>query len=413
MESEVCSVTPSEWEILPLTKICKKITSGSTPSRKKPEYFIDGKWCWVKTKELKDDFITDTEEKITDEAISNSSAKLLPKHTVLLAIYAVPTLGRLGILSKPMACNQACCAFVVDETKSDYRYLFYQLFFHRKQLQSQATGAAQQNISGDFLKSFKLPFPKLSKQTKISDILFLFDNKIRLLKKQNNALENIIQSIFKSWFIDFDGQPEFEHSEFGEIPKGWKIQQISDLCKTIENGGTPKRKEEIYWNNGTINWFKTGELTDGFLFESKEKISEIGLKNSSCHLWPAGTLLIAIYAFPVVGRLGILTNSAASNQACSALIPKSQIHMLFLFYSILFSREKLGRIATGAAQQNISQEIVRSHKIIVPPIELISKFNDAILPLSNMIRTNEVLKSTTIKTRNHILPKLLSGEIIV
>ena len=199
----------------------------------------------------------------------------------------------------------------------------------------------------------------------------------------------------------------------GTIPKGWEIKPIQDLCSLIQNGGTPKRMESSYWENGTIDWYKTGELHDNFLIDSKEKITALGLKKSSCHLWPANTILIAIYAFPVVGRLGILTRSSCSNQACTGLIPKDSIGSYFLFFSLIFSRNIMSRIATGSAQQNISQDIVKNHKIVVPPIALISKFNIKITPFLKFLKTNETELKYLITIRNLLLPKLMSGEIRV
>jgi len=84
IDADVCKISPSDWVKFPLFEVCEKITSGATPSRKHPEFFNNGKWPWVKTKELNDDWIEDTEEKITDDAIESSSAKILPKDTILL-----------------------------------------------------------------------------------------------------------------------------------------------------------------------------------------------------------------------------------------------------------------------------------------------------------------------------------------
>ena len=261
------------------------------------------------------------------------------------------------------------------------------------------------------LKDVTIPLPSLKEQNKIANFLDVLGQQIFLVKKQSLILEQIAQTVFKSWFVDFDGVTEFEDSELGKIPKGWKVEKLEDLCSSIQNGGTPKRKELTYWENGTIDWYKTGELSDNFLIESEEKITELGLKKSSSHQWPKNTILIAIYAFPVVGRLGILTKPSCSNQACSGLIPKKFIGTNFLFFSLMFSRDKLSRIATGAAQQNINQDIVKNHKIIISPIFLISKFNETTNPILDQIKINEIKILTLTKIRDSLLPKLMSGEI--
>ena len=162
-----------------------------------------GMYPWVKTQELSDTWIDDTEEHITEEAISQSSAKILPKNTVLIAMYGA-TVGQLGLLRQPMACNQACCALIVDEHKANFRYMFYQLLQDRDRLKNLATGAAQQNLSGEVIKSLKFWIPPLPEQRRIAHILGTLDDEIENNRKTAKTLEAMAQAIFQSWFVDFD-----------------------------------------------------------------------------------------------------------------------------------------------------------------------------------------------------------------
>ena len=171
-----------QWTQLKLNDLCVRITSGGTPSRRVPTYYIDGVHPWVKTQELGDTWIDDTEEHITPEAIAQSSAKTLPKNTVLVAMYGA-TVGKLGLLRQPMTCNQACCALIVDDQKADYRFLFYQLLQDRDRLKNLATGAAQQNLSGEVIKSLKFWIPPLPEQRRIAHILGTLDDKIENNRK--------------------------------------------------------------------------------------------------------------------------------------------------------------------------------------------------------------------------------------
>ena len=129
-------------------------TSGGTPSRKHLEYYEDGAICWVKSKELLSSYIHDTEEHINNLALSKSSAKLLPEHSVLVAMYGA-TVGAYGIISKPMACNQAVCALLSNE-KYPYTYLFQMAQEQQRKLINMAVGSAQQNISQILIKQLPL-----------------------------------------------------------------------------------------------------------------------------------------------------------------------------------------------------------------------------------------------------------------
>jgi type I restriction enzyme, S subunit len=147
---------PSEWEIGTLANIYKT-TSGGTPSRSKPEFYENGIIGWIKSKELNNSFILATEEKITETALKYSSAKLLPKHSVLIAMYGA-TVGEIGITTEDVTCNQAICAFLPNE---NYPFTFiYNFLLHCKQdIISQAVGSAQQNISQQLLLQYKLLIP--------------------------------------------------------------------------------------------------------------------------------------------------------------------------------------------------------------------------------------------------------------
>jgi type I restriction enzyme S subunit len=131
--------------------------SGGTPSRKNSDYFV-GDIPWVKTQKLPNGFITDTEEKITDEALKNSAAKLLPEKTVLIAMYGA-TVGELGILAMPATTNQACCALLPRDSRASYIHSF--LFFreNKDRLVGLSAGSAQNNISQQIIRAYEMVMP--------------------------------------------------------------------------------------------------------------------------------------------------------------------------------------------------------------------------------------------------------------
>src|SRR3989344_9327322 len=121
------------------------VKTGGTPSRVKSEFYLNGTVPWVKTQELVDSVIYDTDEKITQEAIKNSNAKVFPKNSIILAMYGA-TVGKLGILGIDASTNQACATFIPNEN-SDIKFLYYILLRNRQRIISEATGSAQQNLS--------------------------------------------------------------------------------------------------------------------------------------------------------------------------------------------------------------------------------------------------------------------------
>ena len=154
-ESELCPI-PKGWRVGKLGEIYKT-TSGGTPSRSKPEFYKNGTIYWVKSKELNGSFITETEEKITQEALQKSSAKLLPAYSVLIAMYGA-TVGEFGIISMEATCNQAICAFLSCD-EFPYTFIYHFLKNSKDEIISRAVGSAQQNISQDLLKQIDVVLP--------------------------------------------------------------------------------------------------------------------------------------------------------------------------------------------------------------------------------------------------------------
>ena len=174
------------WSQCTIDSLCLRVTSGGTPSRKHPEYFVGpnvtGGVPWLKTKELDDTAVHNTEEYITKSAIAASSAKVLPRQTVVMAMYGA-TVGKLGMLATEMTCNQAVCAMVVDPNKTDPKFLFYRLLQDRPALVGLATGSAQQNLSGTVIKNFKVSCPPLIEQRRIAGVLGALDDLIDTNKR--------------------------------------------------------------------------------------------------------------------------------------------------------------------------------------------------------------------------------------
>lgn len=293
--------------------------------------------------------------------------------------------------------------------------------------------SAQPNASASTMTKAPLRAPRAKdEQRAIAHILGTLDDKIELNRRMSETLEAMARALFKSWFVDFDpvrakaksrdaGLPRslaklfpsgLVQSELGDIPEGWRVVSVNELCIRIENGGTPKRLEPSYWG-GQIPWFKTGELADGPLLEAEEGITTKGLADSSCKLWPTGTILIALYASPTVGRLGVLEIPAASNQACSALLAKPDYGHLFVLYTLLATRDRLQQIAVGAAQQNISQKIVRGHKVVCPLAPTARCFQGLVTSLYrrrvNLARESRALAAL----RDVLLSKILTGELSI
>jgi len=205
------------WHRVKLQDVCET-TSGGTPSRSIAAYY-DGDIPWVKSGELNDGPIFQTEEKITEAAIANSSAKLFPSGTLLIALYGA-TVGRLGVLEIDAATNQAVCAIFANED-IDRDYLFFYLLKHRKKLIESRAGGAQPNISQSIIRNLEIPLPPLPEQKRIAVVLSKADRLRRLRRTARALSDTYLQSVFLGMF----GNPVTN-------PKGFPLAQFGQVCET-------------------------------------------------------------------------------------------------------------------------------------------------------------------------------------
>ena len=158
--------------------------------------------------------------------------------------------------------------------------------------------------------------------------------------------------------------PHYENVPF-EVPEGWVWTTLGEVG-TWQSGGTPSRSNKTYYG-GNIPWLKTGDLNDGLISYIPESITEEAVANSSAKINPTGSVLIAMYG-ATIGKLGILTFPATTNQACCACIEFNAIIQLYLFYFLLSQRNEFTAKGGGGAQPNISKEIIVNTFIPLPPL---------------------------------------------
>lgn len=457
MDFEICAQAPRSWKRLTIEDVCTRITSGGTPSRRNSEFFINGTIPWVKTQELQDGWIQETEEKITEEALRCSSAKLLPPNTVMLAMYGA-TVGQLGILRSSMTCNQACCALIVDKNIADFRYVYYLLRLHREVIKGLATGAAQQNLSAAQIKQFKFAFPDIETQTRVADALSTLDNKIDLNRRINQTLEAMAQAIFKSWFVDFDpvkakiaaieqgedplraamraisGKTDaeldqmprehhdqlaataalfpdaMEESELGDVPKGWEVAAFGDVAVQGKGSVNPANAANQIFTHYSLPAFDVAQLP---MREAGESI-----KSNKTPV-PSNSVLVSKLN-PHIPRIWLVGN-AGENAICSTEFivwePKRPANSVFV-YCLASSSEfnsAMRQLVTGTSNshQRVKPEQITNIRVIATHNDAIRTFSESTSPLMENLLRHRLQSKTLADLRDILLPKLLSGVLSV
>lgn len=212
------------------------------------------------------------------------------------------------------------------------------------------------------------------------------------------------------------GPAPAEDEEPFALPKKWKWVRLG-LLGSWKSGQTPKRTEQSYWVSGSISWLKTGELNDGVISFSEEKISQKAVDDLNIRVNPVDSVLIAMYG-ATAGRLGVLSTPCATNQACCACIVDTQLLVnWFLFYVLLAFRAELIGMATGTAQSNLSKEKIEALWFPLPPLEeqrrIVAKLDDIMGNLERMDQAYTELSGPMLKHfKNLVLQQAISGQLV-
>lgn len=300
---------------------------------------------------------------------------------------------------------------------SDKDFIYYlsnSEYFKEPAIKSMVGSSGRQRVQRDVVENLEIYVPPLETQKKIGKVLSFFDKKISLNKKINKNLEELAKAIYRHYFIDFKPYALsglMKHSSQGMIPKDWSVQSIEEFVDEMKNGGTPKRGESDYWDNGTVPWLKTGEINNNIIIKSEEHITELGLKNSSAKLLPINSIIMALYGKGTAARIGLLKFEATTNQACCAMICNDFNKTLFLYLFLLFNQKEIENLASGSVQQNLSKDLIANLELVVPPIEIID--NLPFKKIFDTIANNYFEIEYLTNLRDTLLPKLMSGEIDV
>ena len=398
---------PEGWAWTTIEEICSKIGSGSTP--RGSNYSANGIPFFRSQNVYNDRLVYDDIKYISEEVHQKMKGTEVLANDLLLNITG-GSLGRCVVVPADFNCgnvSQHVCIMRSVLVEPEYFHALVLSSYFAKSMK--ITGSGREGLPKYNLEQMGFPLPPLTEQQRIVAEIKHWFALIDQIEQGKSDLQTIIKQT-KSKILDLaiHGKvvpqdpndepaiellkrinPDFTPCDNGhypnfpfDIPKKWNWVTLGEIGKW-QSGSTPSRLNKDYYN-GDIPWLKTGDLNDGYITHIPEYITEKALNETSVKLNPTGSILMAMYG-ATIGKLGILTYPATTNQACCACEIYTGIEKEFLFYFLLSHRADFIKLGGGGAQPNISKEKIINTYIPLPPSEeqkrIVNAVNDVFAQL--------------------------------
>lgn len=393
-----------------------KTGSGGTPKSTVAEYYENGNIPWINSGELNNPFISTTSNFITQKGYDNSSAKLFPPQTVLLAMYGA-TAGKASLLEFEACTNQAICAIMPNQDILLPRFLKYKLDTMYNYLVGLSTGSARDNLSQDGIKALELCIPPLSEQKKIASVLSALDDKIALNKKMNQKLEAMAKRLYDYWFVQYDfpdknghpykttgGPMTYNPTLKREIPMGWKVKSLfdcSDVLYGFPYATEPFDEENLDASTKPYPVIRIRDIKDNTISAKTTEVVNDRYRTK------VNDLLIGMDGYFHMSFWP--RNDDYVNQRITRIRQK-ELSVMVIYHQIApFIKFKEDQ-AKGSTVGHLSDKDMKQINILVPNNPRLSEKFDSIL---NLITKNKQEISRLAKLRDKLLPLLMNGQVVV
>jgi type I restriction enzyme S subunit len=327
-------------------------------------------------------------------------------------------MGKTVMTAYPSFTNQQINT-IIPKANVDPDFLYYALTPKRNELLSlgASTGVRTPILNKSAFSALEIVLPPLPIQKKIASILSAYDDLIENNTRRIKILEEMAQMLYREWFVNFrfpnhENVKMFE-SELGLIPEGWEVKPIGEVIETT-GGGTPSTKIPEYWENGDIFWYTPSDLTASksmFISSGDKAITPLGLQKSSARMFPAYSVMMTSRA--TIGVAAINTKPACTNQGFITCIPNEFVSAYQIYFWVAENKDTIISFASGATFKEISKTVFRQLPILIADKTVRTQFVATIDPICKHIANLQFKNTNLRKTRDLLLPKLISGEIDV
>ena len=301
-------------------------------------------------------------------------------------------------------------------------YLAKSPVFRKKAISCMEGTSGRKRVNDKVLKLQVLPIPDISTQQKIAAVLSALDAKIELNQRINAELESMAKTLYDYWFVQFDfpnekgkpyksagGKMVWNEKLGKEIPEGWDVKLLGKALKT-NLGGTPSTKNPEYWENATIPWLNSGDLTEFPIIKSSSFVTKKGVDNSATTILPKGSVVVSLVRYI---RPSIIALEACANQSVVGIRETEALKNAFIYPYLVNEVPRLMSLRTGAQQPHINKETIDDSPLCTPPANVLKEYYKVGEPIYKKIINVAFESQTLTELRDWLLPMLMNGQVKV
>ncbi len=416
-----------DWHPYRISEIGSVVT-GKTPATNNP-VFIGRDVCFVTPTDFNGQkWIVSTTRTVSQAGADSVRKALIPKKSVLVTCIG-SDMGKAAIVGMDCVINQQINAIIVDEKKFDSEFIYYNLSLRKNEIKGLAGGSAQPILNKSTFSDLWIECPSLDIQKEIVRVFNPLDNRISLLRETNTTLEAIAQTLFKSWFVDFDPvkakaegrlpegmddvtaalfPSEFEESALGLIPKGWRVGMLGDIARLHKGSINPLHHQNTVFEHYSLPSFDNGQ----------SPVMEAGIEIKSNKTSVPKNAVLLSKLNPHIPRVW-LPSKIGDNAVCSTeflvFVPadgasKEQVYCTFIAGSF---QSSLLQLVTGTSNshQRVKPDTVSALPMVIPSSDIQKVFEAVAKPLFARVGHNRQKAQTLTTLRDTLLPRLISGQL--
>ena len=397
---------PKDWEVV---RIKDKfiVVTGTTPSTRKKEYWINGEINWFTPTDLSKLngklFLEGSERKITKKALEDSNLTVIPKGCVLVSTRA--PVGYVAVLKEEGTFNQGCKGLVPkapNETCSEF-YCYY-LLKMKHRLQSLSGGSTFKELSKDMLERFHAPSPPLEEQRGIAKVLFCVDLAIQKVDEAIAKAKRLKRGLMQTLLTKGIGHKEFKETPIGKIPKDWKVVRLKGISDLIMGQSPPS---STYNKEGKGLPFLQGKLEFGDVYPTPVIHCSSPLKIAETN-----DVLISVRA--PVGDVNLTPYKLCIGRGLAAIRFNAEIaNHWFYFYYLQRAKQRIESLGKGSTFKAITKDDLENLTVPLPPLSEQQKIAEILHSVDSVLRLKKEKKNKLVRMKRRLMDLLLTGKVRV